>query len=97
MQTLAELGKQPKWEEVSRDIKEIVKIIDQDRFVRAVTTLNKISGMQLNEFELVKDTKLKTSIEDLGVSKYVTITENYMSTSENSENSPSKILQKKSI
>lgn len=50
LQTLNELSKHLKWKDMSQDMKEIVKSLNQNNFMKAANALNKISKLDLREF-----------------------------------------------
>ena len=66
------MTKQPKWKEVSKDIRDLVKDINQDMFIKAVSTVNALSVTELNDFEVNQLLK-KQMFDNPRVSVCVTI------------------------
>ena len=74
LSTLAEMAKQEKWQELSRDIRDIVKNIDQGMFIKAVTIINAIKSTELADIEVNKILKSKT-FDNPRVSQFVFVEE----------------------
>ena len=61
---------------MSHDIKEIVLSLNPSNFTKSLNALNKMSSMELKEFESFKNKSLTSS--DLEESKYVIIEPNHV-------------------